>query len=82
MPRIYRELGCRDYHHSCTDNFHEALAAEGLSLPFTPASLNLFMNVPVAADGALDRVPPRSVAGDTLRYLVGALRLPAGYHAH
>lgn len=64
---IYRELGCRDYHRSCTDNFHEALAAHGLSLPFTPASLNLFMNVPVAADGALDRVPPRSVAGDTLQ---------------
>ncbi|OIV47031.1 aminomethyltransferase [Sodalis sp. TME1] len=47
---IYRELGCRDYHRSCTDNFHEALAAQGLSLPFTPASLNLFMNVPVAGD--------------------------------
>jgi len=64
---IYRELGCTDYHRSCTDNFHEALAERGISLPFTPASLNLFMNVPITQAGELDRVPPRSVAGDVLQ---------------
>ncbi|WP_413735982.1 DUF1989 domain-containing protein [Sodalis sp. RH21] len=64
---IYRELGCVDYHRSCTDNFHEALAEHGVALPFTPASLNLFMNVPITATGALDRAPPRSVAGDVLQ---------------
>ncbi len=66
---IYRELGCTGHHRSCTENFHEAIAAHGLSLPFTPASLNLFMNVPVAFDGSLDRLPPRSQPGDrvTLR---------------
>jgi uncharacterized protein YcgI (DUF1989 family) len=66
---IYRELGCSDGHRSCTDNFHQALAERGLRCSYTPASLNLFMNVPIATDGSLQRVPPRSTAGDrvTLR---------------
>lgn len=66
---IYQELGCTEYHRSCTDNFHEALAEHGMSCACTPASLNLFMNVPVAQDGSVQRVPPRSQAGDrvTLR---------------
>ncbi|GAA3578566.1 urea carboxylase-associated family protein [Gibbsiella greigii] len=63
---IYRELGCTQYHRSCTDNFHAALNHLGITLPFTPASLNLFMNVPFQPDGALDRAPPRAKAGDTL----------------
>lgn len=66
---IYRALGCSEGHRSCTDNFHQALAERGLQCRYTPASLNLFMNVPIAADGSLQRVPPRSKAGDrvTLR---------------
>lgn len=63
---IYRELGCTTYHRSCTDNFHQALASIGRSAAFTPASLNLFMNVPVADDGSVQRVPPRSSAGDSV----------------
>lgn len=61
---IYKELRCEGYHRSCTDNFHEALHEVGVRLPFTPASLNLFMNVPVRADGSVERVPPMSKAGD------------------
>lgn len=66
---IYRELGAGAEHRSCTANFHQALAERGLQCHYTPASLNLFMNVPIAADGSLQRVPPRSTAGDrvTLR---------------
>ncbi|WP_158892027.1 MULTISPECIES: DUF1989 domain-containing protein [unclassified Pseudomonas] len=66
---IYQELGCTEYHRNCTDNFHEALAEQGMRCACTPASLNLFMNVPVAQDGSVQRVPPRSHAGDrvTLR---------------
>lgn len=63
---IYQELGCTEYHRSCTDNFHEALAEQGLHCSYTPASLNLFMNVPVAEDGSVQRVPPRSAAGDSV----------------
>jgi uncharacterized protein YcgI (DUF1989 family) len=72
---LYAQLGCRGAHRSCTDNFHEALASLGMALPFTPASLNLFMNVPIAADGAVTRLPPTSRAGDsvTLRAEMNAL---------
>lgn len=61
---IYRELGAPEDHRSCTGNLHYALEEAGLKVPFTPASLNLFMNVPVAPDGSVDRLPPRSAAGD------------------
>lgn len=66
---IYQELGCTDYHRSCTDNFHEALAEQGVACSYTPASLNLFMNVPVADDGSVQRVPPRSKPGDSVTLL-------------
>lgn len=65
---IYKELGCTHYHRSCTDNFHEALSSVGVSLPFTPASLNLFMNVPIHDTGAVDRLPPASQAGDVVTF--------------
>jgi uncharacterized protein YcgI (DUF1989 family) len=61
---LYEQLGCSGYHRSCSDNFHEALSATAKNLPFTPASLNLFMNVPVHADGSLERHAPASKAGD------------------
>lgn len=63
---IYRELGHNGPHRSCTDNFHEAIAELGLALPFTPASLNLFMNVPISPDGAVRREPPLSRPGDSV----------------
>lgn len=61
---LYAQLGCEEHHRSCTDNFHEALSEIGMDVAFTPASLNLFMNVPVTADGTVDRVPPSTAAGD------------------
>jgi uncharacterized protein len=61
---IYRELGCVGHHRSCTENFHEALREFDIALSFTPASLNLFMNVPIAADGTVIRKPPRARPGD------------------
>lgn len=72
---LYRQLGCAKPHRSCTGNFHEALADIGVALPFTPGSLNLFMNVPVAGDGGLTRLPPVSRAGDavTLRAEMDAI---------
>ena len=63
---LYRQLGCEGPHRSCTGNFHAALAEAAIELPFTPASLNLFMNVPIAADGSVTRVPPMSRAGDSV----------------
>ena len=65
-PAIYAELGCTEYHRNCEDNLHEALAEAGVRIPFTPAPLNLFMNVGVAPDGALIRGAPASRPGDRI----------------
>ena len=45
----YDKLGCGE-HRSCADNLAEALTEFGLSLPFTPGPINLFMNIPISND--------------------------------
>lgn len=60
---LYAQLGVAGPHRSCTGNLHEGLAGIGLAVPFTPASLNLFMCVEVEADGALNRLLPASAPG-------------------
>jgi len=60
----YGLLGCTDYHDNCRDNMHAALLELGYVLPFTPASLNLFMNIPWHDDGRLDFEPALSKPGD------------------
>lgn len=64
---IYREHGCVPGHRSCEQNLHEALAGFDVRLPFTPAPFNVFMNVPVSAEGKIDRLPPASKPGDLIR---------------
>ncbi len=49
----YGLLGCTQYHDNCRDNMHAGLAELGFTIPYTPASLNLFMNIPWRQDGAL-----------------------------
>ncbi|TBW35357.1 urea carboxylase-associated family protein [Siculibacillus lacustris] len=63
---LYRQLGAPAGHRSCADNLHEGLADLGLAVPFTPASLNLFMCVEVRADGSIDRRLPSSSPGSHL----------------
>ena len=65
----YELLGCEEYHDNCTDNLAAALAELGLTPPETPSPWNLFMNIPVGADGEVSFKPPVSKAGDhvTLR---------------
>lgn len=60
----YGLLGCTEYHDNCKDNMHAALAALGHHVPYTPASLNLFMNIPWQPNGAISFDPPLSKAGD------------------
>jgi uncharacterized protein YcgI (DUF1989 family) len=60
----YQQLGCTEYHDNCTDNLAAALDELGLKAPLTPAPLNLFMNIPAAADGGLAFDPPVSRPGD------------------
>lgn len=63
----YELLGCPAYHDNCTDNLAAALAELGLAPPETPGPWNLFMNIPVHADGSLSFEPPVSKAGDYVR---------------
>jgi len=60
----YELLGCTEYHDNRTDNLAAALAELGLAPPETPSPWNLFMNIPVGADGSLDFRPPVSGPGD------------------
>lgn len=60
----YALLGCTTYHDNCTDNLAAALAALGLQTPETPSPWNLFMNIPVQADGSLSFEPPVCKPGD------------------
>jgi hypothetical protein len=50
----YGLLGCTAYHDNCKDNLHAGLAELGLFCPYTPASLNTFMNIPWRQDGGLE----------------------------
>ena len=59
----YALLGCSPDHANCTDNLAVALRALGLAAPCTPAPLNLFMHVPLGADGALAFAAPVSPPG-------------------
>jgi len=59
----YELLGCTEYHDNCTDNLAAALAELGLAAPETPSPWNLFMNIPVAADGSIGFEPPVCMPG-------------------
>jgi hypothetical protein len=60
----YEQLGCEGHHDSCTDNLAAALGELGMTPPETPAPWNMWMNIPVAADGAVSFEPPVSRPGD------------------
>jgi uncharacterized protein len=59
----YEGLGCTEYHDNCTDNLHAGMSELGLKAAETPSPLNLFMNIPVHADGSLSFDPPVSTPG-------------------
>lgn len=54
-------------HRGCFGNLAEALAPYGVEPDMIPCAFNLFMNVPVAADGRLRVDPPVSQPGDYVR---------------
>ena len=60
----YQLLGCADYHDNCTDNLRQALIAIGERAPAIPSPFNLWMNIPVAADGGVGFLPTVSAPGD------------------
>ena len=54
-------------HRGCFGNLAEALAPYGVEPDMIPCAFNVFMNVPVAADGVLRVDPPVSRVGDYVR---------------
>ena len=50
-------------HRGCFGNLAEALEPYGIGPDDIPTAFNVFMNVPVAADGALSVDPPKSPPG-------------------
>ncbi|WP_343211988.1 urea carboxylase-associated family protein (plasmid) [Aliisedimentitalea scapharcae] len=64
----YQQLGCAEYHDNCADNLRQALIAIGLRAPAIPAPFNLWMNVPVRADGSTSFEPPVSAPGDQMSF--------------
>jgi len=60
----YEQLGCASHHDNCTDNLAAALGELGMVPPETPAPWNMWMNIPVAADGSVSFETPVSTPGD------------------
>ncbi|MHA6316249.1 DUF1989 domain-containing protein [Altererythrobacter sp. CAU 1778] len=54
-------------HRGCFGNLAEALLPYGVASDAIPTAFNVFMNVPLKADGSLSVDPPTSVAGDFIR---------------
>lgn len=54
-------------HRGCFGNLAAALAPFGVTPDAIPCAFNVFMNVPVAPDGAVRVDPPVSKAGDFIR---------------
>jgi uncharacterized protein YcgI (DUF1989 family) len=51
-------------HRGCFGNLAEALAPYGVAADAIPVAFNVFMNVPVGADGKLRVLPPATRPGD------------------
>jgi len=51
-------------HRGCFGNLAETLAPYGVEPDAIPVAFNVFMNVPVAGDGAIKVLPPATARGD------------------
>lgn len=57
------------YHPSCQENLARAFVEYGIDDSYIGTTFNIFMNVPVAADGRIRVEAPRSKAGDSIRFV-------------
>lgn len=60
----YQQLGCKEYHRNCTDNFWEAMVEIGMKPIELPSPFNLWQNTPVEAHGVIKPNPPDAKKGD------------------
>jgi len=63
----YDLLGAPD-HPSCAENLAAALSTLGLATPVVPQPVNVFMQVPVGADGTLESLPAATKPGDSITF--------------
>jgi hypothetical protein len=62
----YRTLGVEGYHDNCADNLRMATKAIGLRVREVPSPFNLWMNIPVLANGGVGFYPTVSQPGDSV----------------
>lgn len=67
-PQRYTTLGVRGFHRSCADNLRGSLDELGLAVPVTPQPVNVFMRIPVAADGRLSWLSAASRPDDAITF--------------
>ncbi len=66
-PETFRIIYNHEGHHpSCFENLSRNLERFGIAPDVIPTTLNLFMNVGIAASGELAILPPRSKSGDQI----------------
>jgi uncharacterized protein YcgI (DUF1989 family) len=65
-PERYAGLGVAGWHASCRENLEHAMAALGEPDIEIPQPINLFMNIPVRAEGELGWEPAPTRAGDAV----------------
>jgi uncharacterized protein YcgI (DUF1989 family) len=59
----YAQLGHQGHHGNCQENYFSALSEVDVEVAPVPCPLNLFMNIPVGADGTVRFDPPVSEPG-------------------
>lgn len=65
-PTRYAALGWDGWHASCQENLRTSMAGLGHPDVEVPQPINLFMNIPVSADGALGFEPAPTKPGDSV----------------
>jgi uncharacterized protein YcgI (DUF1989 family) len=67
-PARYEGLGVQGWHASCQENLRTAMAALGHPDVEVPQPINLFMNIPVRADGTIGWEPALTRPGDSVTF--------------
>ncbi len=67
-PGFYVDLGCKEAHPNCRDNFYSAIAELAMNIDPPPDPFNLFQNTVPKADGDFDVGVTLSKAGDYVEF--------------
>src|SRR3954470_1127682 len=67
-PARYEGLGVEGHHASCQENLRTAMAGLGYPDAEVPQPINLFMNIPVRADGTIGWEPALTRPGDSVTF--------------